>query len=252
MRALAKLEQVLPARLRRRVDALQAATVTLAATAGPTVDPQALPLLAARLPRPGAPALRLPRRATATESGARSSRTGSSTSAAAGTWWRGTASASDWRTFRVDRLDAPAPAGARFAPRELPGRGRRRATSPRTCGAPYALRGAASRCTPRRRRWLERAPRSWGTVEPLGERRCELAHQRRQPRLARGARSRCSASSSRSTSRPSSSSASPAGGPIRARGEHWVAGGCRRRASSARRTRLGSRRLLERAARTAG
>ena len=38
VRALVKLEQVLPSHLRRRVNALQTATVTLAAS-GPTVDP---------------------------------------------------------------------------------------------------------------------------------------------------------------------------------------------------------------------
>src|SRR5216683_3113058 len=39
LRALAKLEQVLPSRLRRRVNALQSITVPLSAPAGPTVDP---------------------------------------------------------------------------------------------------------------------------------------------------------------------------------------------------------------------
>lgn len=41
-----KLEQVLPSRLRRRVNALKSATATLAAT-GPTVDPEALSVIAA-------------------------------------------------------------------------------------------------------------------------------------------------------------------------------------------------------------
>src|SRR5216683_2285924 len=46
VRALVKLEQVLPAHLRRRVSALGTATVTLPA-AGPTVDPQHLTVIAA-------------------------------------------------------------------------------------------------------------------------------------------------------------------------------------------------------------
>src|SRR6266545_4142025 len=46
VRALAKLEQVLPARLRHRVSALQAVTVPLAGS-GPTVDPGTLTLVAA-------------------------------------------------------------------------------------------------------------------------------------------------------------------------------------------------------------
>src|SRR3954469_19530191 len=46
VRALVKLEQVLPSPLRRRVRALQAATTTVP-TGGPTVDPQCLTVLAA-------------------------------------------------------------------------------------------------------------------------------------------------------------------------------------------------------------
>src|SRR3954469_1246597 len=46
IRALVKLEQVLPAHLRRRVNALQTATVTLATSGGPTVDPEALTAIA--------------------------------------------------------------------------------------------------------------------------------------------------------------------------------------------------------------
>src|SRR3712207_130195 len=42
VRALVKLEQVLPSHLRRRVHALQNATVTLNVYGGPTVDPQCL------------------------------------------------------------------------------------------------------------------------------------------------------------------------------------------------------------------
>src|SRR5215217_2970984 len=45
VRALVKLEQVLPSHLRRRVRALQAATMTVP-TGGPTVDPQCLTVLA--------------------------------------------------------------------------------------------------------------------------------------------------------------------------------------------------------------
>jgi len=45
VRALVKLEQVIPARLRRRVNALQAYTVAVPTT-GPTVDPQVLALIA--------------------------------------------------------------------------------------------------------------------------------------------------------------------------------------------------------------
>src|SRR5215216_7013195 len=42
LRALVKLEQVLPAHLRRRVSALGSATMTLPAAGGPSADPQSL------------------------------------------------------------------------------------------------------------------------------------------------------------------------------------------------------------------
>ena len=60
VRALVKLEQVLPAHLRRRVRALQAATTTLAA-GGPTVDPQHLTVIAAACRDAERAPLRLPR-----------------------------------------------------------------------------------------------------------------------------------------------------------------------------------------------
>jgi predicted DNA-binding transcriptional regulator YafY len=46
LRALAKLEQVLPARLRSRVNALQTHTVLVPQRAGPTVEPEVLTMLA--------------------------------------------------------------------------------------------------------------------------------------------------------------------------------------------------------------
>jgi len=55
VRALVKLQQVLPAHLRRRVNALQRATTTLAAS-GPMVDPEALTVLANACASPTAPA----------------------------------------------------------------------------------------------------------------------------------------------------------------------------------------------------
>src|SRR3954470_4882264 len=47
VRALVKLEQVLPSHLRRRVQALGAATAALPPPGGPTVDPQTLTTIAA-------------------------------------------------------------------------------------------------------------------------------------------------------------------------------------------------------------
>ena len=61
VRALVKLEQVLPSHLRRRVQALTAATQTLNVYGGPTVDPQAPDRARRRGARPRARALRLHR-----------------------------------------------------------------------------------------------------------------------------------------------------------------------------------------------
>ena len=61
VRALVKLEQVLPSHLRRRVQALTAATQTLQVYGGPQVDPQMPDRAGRRLPRPRARALRLHR-----------------------------------------------------------------------------------------------------------------------------------------------------------------------------------------------
>src|SRR3954463_13797640 len=92
VRALAKLEQLLPGRLRRRVGALGAATVPYPAT-GPTVDPSALATIAAACrdhrPRPGAgpggPGAGPPAPPPAPRAAGSSSPTASSTPAAAGT-----------------------------------------------------------------------------------------------------------------------------------------------------------------------
>jgi predicted DNA-binding transcriptional regulator YafY len=121
VRALAKLEQTLPTRLRGRVDALRAATVS-AAAGGPTVDGEVLSTLAAacrdheRLrfaysPRDGrgdASADRLVEPYRLVYTGHR--------------WYllAWDVHRDDWRTFRVDRL-RPLPAtGRRFMPREPP------------------------------------------------------------------------------------------------------------------------------------
>src|SRR5947209_13578409 len=118
VRALVKLEQILPAHLRRRVSALGSATFTLPA-AGPTVDPQQLTVIAAAC-----------RDTECLRFGYRS-RDGTATRREVephslvnhGRRWYLVAwdiGREDWRTFRVDRLAKPASTGIRFASRELP------------------------------------------------------------------------------------------------------------------------------------
>ncbi|SDH19476.1 Predicted DNA-binding transcriptional regulator YafY, contains an HTH and WYL domains [Lentzea fradiae] len=118
VRALTKLEQVLPARLRRRVQALQHHTTPLAPT-GPTVDPETLTVIAAacrdhqqlRFPYAstrGEPAKRLVEPQGLVHTGRR--------------WYlvAWDVSKKDWRTFRVDRITAEPVLAARFTPREPP------------------------------------------------------------------------------------------------------------------------------------
>ncbi|WP_260635821.1 helix-turn-helix transcriptional regulator [Streptomyces angustmyceticus] len=119
VRALAKLEQVLPARLRRRVGTLGTATVPLPAVGGPTVDPEHLTVLAAAIANHER--LRFRYRAG---SGPRGTRlVEPHRLVASGRRWYLVAydnDREDWRIFRVDRLSEPFPTGVRTAPRALP------------------------------------------------------------------------------------------------------------------------------------
>ncbi|MET9687531.1 YafY family protein [Streptomyces sp. NPDC006514] len=119
VRALAKLEQVLPSRLRHRVSALQSATIALSRGDGASVDPRTLTTMASAVAGPerlrfayragnGAETRRLvePYRLVST-----------------GSRWYLVAydlEREDWRTFRVDRVDEAFATGARFARRDLP------------------------------------------------------------------------------------------------------------------------------------
>ncbi|WP_307668194.1 YafY family protein [Streptomyces sp. V2I9] len=119
VRALAKLEQVLPSRLRHRVSALQNATVALTRGDGSTIDPRTLTTLASAAT--GRERLRFAYRSgdgTRTKRQVEPYRLVS-----AGQRWYLVAydlGREDWRTFRVDRVGEPYATGARFTPRPLP------------------------------------------------------------------------------------------------------------------------------------
>jgi predicted DNA-binding transcriptional regulator YafY len=120
VRALAKLEQVLPDRLRRRVHAVHSNVVSLQWGGGPTVDADALAVLALACRdreqvrfdyrrRDGDDSRRLVEPHQLVSTGRR--------------WYlvAWDVRRDDWRTFRLDRLERPRLAGVRCAARELPG-----------------------------------------------------------------------------------------------------------------------------------
>lgn len=119
LRALAKLEQVLPARLRRRVHALQAFTVPLTYRRPATIDAETLITIAQACRDDER--LQFEYRRRDGESGERSVEPHRLVSV--GQRWYLVAwdvHRQAWRTFRIDRLKAPRTSGARFVRKPLP------------------------------------------------------------------------------------------------------------------------------------
>ncbi len=119
VRALTKVVQVMPPRLRRRVDALRAATVVGAMRPGPSVEADVLTTVAQ--------ACRDEERldfAYVARDGQRSERrVEPHRLVSVGRRWYLVAydlSRFDWRSFRLDRLAEPHSTGVRFRPRALP------------------------------------------------------------------------------------------------------------------------------------
>jgi predicted DNA-binding transcriptional regulator YafY len=170
VRALVKLEQVLPGHLRRRVSALQSATMSVP-SGGPTVDPQCLTVLAAACrdservrfayrSRDGAATRRDVEPHSLVHLGRRWYLVA---------WDRGR---QDWRTFRVDRLTDPAATGVRFAPRGLPASDAAAFVSQSLSAAPNRYEARLTVFCPAAE--LERrVPPYWGTVAAIDETTCE-------------------------------------------------------------------------------
>jgi predicted DNA-binding transcriptional regulator YafY len=170
VRALVKLEQVLPAHLRRRVRALGSATITSPA-AGPTVDPQHLTVIAAACR--DSECLRFAYRSRDGTDSRREVEPHSLVNL--GRRWYLVAwdrRREDWRSFRVDRLTKPASSGVRFAARTLPAKDAAAYVSQSITRAPnryearVTLRAPAEEISPR-------FPAQWGTVEPIDSHSCE-------------------------------------------------------------------------------
>jgi predicted DNA-binding transcriptional regulator YafY len=166
VRALAKLEQVLPSRLRHRVASLGAATVPMTVWDQPTLNPDDLTLLAAtitaherlRFVYRGDQRLVEPHRLVS-----------------AGRKWYLVAydnDRSDWRIFRVDRIAEPRRTGVRVPARELPAGDaaefvtRKLLELAPTCGATVTLHAPAEQVALRLGATAD--------LEPLDEHRCLL------------------------------------------------------------------------------
>ncbi|MDF5752947.1 YafY family protein [Spongiactinospora sp. TRM90649] len=173
LRALAKLEQVLPSRLRRRVNTLQTYTVPVPRDdAGPGVDPAILTVLAAacrdreRLrfdyqAHSGADTVREVEPYRLVNWGRR--------------WYllAWDIERADWRTFRVDRLRPRTPTGPRFTPRELPDDDVAAYVSRRASAAAWRYRARVTVQAPAEV-VAERINPAVGTVERVDENSCVL------------------------------------------------------------------------------
>ncbi|WP_127783648.1 WYL domain-containing protein [Rhodococcus sp. X156] len=118
-RALATVRQVMPSRLRHRIDALQVSAV--GDRRGAQADPQALVALAAAVREHEV--VRFDYAGGSSESGLARRVEPHHVVTRAGRWYLvgWDLDRADWRVFRVDRLTLRTPNGPRFTPRELPG-----------------------------------------------------------------------------------------------------------------------------------
>jgi predicted DNA-binding transcriptional regulator YafY len=170
-RALAKLETLLPSRLRRRVNALSAATVPLVG-AGSTVDAETLTVIAGAC-RDRA-TLRLTYRTHQGTSSGRSVEPHRLVST--GRRWYLVAwdlERQAWRTLRVDRIEPRPSTGARFTPREPPDSDLATYVSQAISSMPYRYRARVTLHAPMAV-VAERVPPTVGTLQALDEHTCQL------------------------------------------------------------------------------
>ena len=171
VRALLKLEQVLPPRLRHRVEALHSFIVPLG-NRGPTVDAERLSALAGACRdhegirfqyhnRTGAPSARAVEPHRLVHTGHR--------------WylvaWDGMRK--DWRTFRVDRIEGKLKTSTRFKPRKPPEGDFAAFASKSLSQVPYPYRARVTLHAPVEA-VAKRIPPSAGVLEAIDDRSCML------------------------------------------------------------------------------
>jgi predicted DNA-binding transcriptional regulator YafY len=172
LRALAKLEQVLPSRLRHRVRTLNAATVPLLSPYEPSVDPEDLAVLAAATA--GRERLRF---AYETSDGTRTTRLVEPYRlVAASRRWYLVAydnDRHDWRVFRVDRVRNPQATGVRHEPRVPPEQDATAfVTGKLYSGVPvYDVKATLHMGAEEARQRLRAAP---DEIEPIDDRTCHM------------------------------------------------------------------------------
>jgi predicted DNA-binding transcriptional regulator YafY len=171
VRALTKLEQVLPSRLRRRVASLHAFILPLGGT-GPTVDAGTLSTIAGACrdceklrfeyrSRDGTASVREVEPHRLVHTGHR--------------WYLAAwdAGRKNWRTFRVDRIAPKLASGSRFAPRQPPDGDFAKYVSRSVAYAPYPHRAKVILQAPVQMA-ADRIPPSVGVLEAIDEHSCVL------------------------------------------------------------------------------
>jgi predicted DNA-binding transcriptional regulator YafY len=171
VRALLKLEQVLPPRLRHRVAALHSYIVPLG-TRGPTVDAELLSVIAAACRdhegirfsyhnRSGAPSIRVVEPHRLVHTGYR--------------WYLAAwdIGRKDWRTFRIDRIEGKLKTSTRFRPRTPPEGDFATFVSKSLAEAPYPYRARVTLRAPLAT-IAQRIPPSAGVLEAVDEYSCVL------------------------------------------------------------------------------
>lgn len=178
VRALAKLELLLPTRLRAQVRGLHAAVAPLG-MAGPAVEAERLVALAAAC-RDSA-TVRFAYR-TVDGRGAQREAEPHALVCAQSRWYllAWDRQREDWRTFRVDRIDGGIAAGARFAPRPIPGGDAAAYVARSVSTAQYPTRARIVLHAPLER-MAERIPPLGGQLQRLDETRCLLVAGAHEP-----------------------------------------------------------------------